>query len=196
VTISVIRLSDGFHGRHSQARAAEVGQEPERPAPRRLRRRGTADTQARPACAVAGESAAPHGTGEAAHHAAPSPAIRSRNTPPSPALPDRRLITAMAFFEGRAPSWRPPVRGDPVHARRPTVLTAERVPRGRGCLHATPCRIGRETAEPGLAWSLRTALVGDASVGTAREGRRATTMWTRLVEAGIDAEWRLRTSSI
>ena len=35
VTISVIRLSDGFHGRHSQARAAEVGQETERPAPRR-----------------------------------------------------------------------------------------------------------------------------------------------------------------
>ena len=36
VTISVIRLSDGFHGRHSQARAAEVGPEPERPAPRIL----------------------------------------------------------------------------------------------------------------------------------------------------------------
>jgi hypothetical protein len=36
VTISVIRLSDGFHGRHSQARAAEVGQETERPAPRIL----------------------------------------------------------------------------------------------------------------------------------------------------------------
>src|SRR6059036_3749564 len=48
VTISVIRLSDGFHGRHSQGRAAEVGQEPERPVPRIPPSRGTADTQARP----------------------------------------------------------------------------------------------------------------------------------------------------
>src|SRR5712692_2133227 len=85
VTISVIRLSDGFHGRHSQGRAAEVGPEPERPVPRIPPSRGTADTQARPACAVVGESGAPNDTNAAAHRGAPSLTIRSRSTPPSPA---------------------------------------------------------------------------------------------------------------
>src|SRR4029077_11825280 len=77
VTISVIRLSDGFHGRHSQMRAAEVGQELESPVPRIRPRRGPAGTQARPACAVVGESAAPNDTNEVPHRAAPSPTIRS-----------------------------------------------------------------------------------------------------------------------
>jgi hypothetical protein len=62
VTISVIRLSGGFHERHSQARAAEVGQEPERLVPQRRRRRGTADSQARPARAGVGESGAQNDT--------------------------------------------------------------------------------------------------------------------------------------
>src|SRR5258708_13032627 len=48
VTISVIRLSDGFHGRHSQRRAAEAGQEPERPVPPIRRRRDTAQTHPPP----------------------------------------------------------------------------------------------------------------------------------------------------
>jgi hypothetical protein len=41
----------------------------------------------RPACAVVGESGAPHDTNAAAHRAAPSPTSRSRSTPPSPARP-------------------------------------------------------------------------------------------------------------
>src|SRR2546422_997276 len=62
--------------------------------------------------------------------------------------------------------------------------------RGRGCLHATPCRTGHGTAELDPAWPSRTAPVGASGVSRGLPGSRqsqgaAWAWWTIAMSGAV-----------